>query len=129
MQAIFSALFNAVFQTSFLTAVAFAYYAYKYRKSSGFFTWLGIIRPQARTLGYALLFTLVGILLWTLAFSLPGLREVAVAPDTVAGRLQAAGFSGVTLAVMLIEVFLQTALSEEIFFRGFLAHRLIAGPG
>lgn len=125
MQAIIQALFNALFQTAFLTAVPFAYYAYKYRKSRGFFNWLGIYQPQGRTMGLALLFSIAGMVIWLVAFNLPGLRQVAIAPNTVAGQLREAGFSAVTLTVMLIQVFLQTALSEEIFFRGFLARRLI----
>ena len=64
-----------------------------------------------------------------LLFNSPSIREVVTAPNTVIGRLRSYGFSGVTVALLGIKAFAQTSLSEEIFFRGFIAKRLISWLG
>lgn len=63
-----------------------------------------------------------------LSFS-PSIREVVTAPNTVIGRLRSYGFSGVAVGLLGLKALVQTSLSEEILFRGFVAKRLISWIG
>ena len=87
-------------------------------------------KPERRTMLYATLVAVAFILpvLLLLSFS-PAIREVVTAPNTVVGRLRSYGFSGVTVALLCIKALVQTSLSEEILFRGFVAKRLISWLG
>jgi membrane protease YdiL (CAAX protease family) len=57
------------------------------------------------------------------------LRNLANGDNTVVGMIRDSGLSAETIGVVLIVAFLKTGLSEEIFFRGLIAKRLIAWLG
>jgi membrane protease YdiL (CAAX protease family) len=59
----------------------------------------------------------------------PSIREVVTGPNTVIGRLRSYGFSGAAIALLGFKALVQTSLSEEILFRGFVAKRLISWLG
>jgi uncharacterized protein len=94
-----------------------------------FVRYVGLIRPNASgmvwALGAALLFAPLSIGL----FLLPGLRELAGGENTVAGMIGGSGLRAETVGLVLLIAFLKTSLSEEIFFRGLLAKRMIAWFG
>jgi len=124
-----SALVSSLLQVLALTGVAFLAYLPVRRAAPGFRAWVGLTAPQGRTLLEGLGLGLVGALAMMLLFSLPGFRELAGGPNTVAGKLRAAGPSASTLVQLVLYAVVQTALAEEIFFRGFLAKRLIGWLG
>ena len=69
-------------------------------------------------------------MLWL--YSAPGLRQLMVDPSTQTGRLNALLDEAGVLAWLytaVIQALITTALAEEIFFRGFVAKRLIAWRG
>jgi membrane protease YdiL (CAAX protease family) len=80
-------------------------------------------------MGYAMLLVVALAALMLLLLCVPGVREVATAPNTVPGRLRALGLSGQSVVLLALYALVQTALSEEILFRGFLAKRLITRLG
>ena len=75
---------------------------------------------------YASLLSLTFVLpVLLLLFFSPIIRAVVTAPNTVIGRLRSLGFSGATVVLLGLKALVQTSLSEEILFRGFVAKRLI----
>lgn len=99
------------------------------RQSGGFLTYIGLFRPKAKAMGYATLLVAVITIVMLLVLSLPGVREVASAPNTVPGRIRTLGLSAESVLTLALYALVQTALSEEILFRGFLAKRMIARLG
>jgi membrane protease YdiL (CAAX protease family) len=59
------------------------------------------------------------------AFLSPSILEAVTAPNTVIGKLRANGLSVTTFILLIVKALIQTAFTEEILFRGFVAKRLI----
>jgi membrane protease YdiL (CAAX protease family) len=51
--------------------------------------------------------------------------EAATASNTVIGKLRANGLQVTTFILLIVKALIQTAFTEEILFRGFVAKRLI----
>ena len=123
-------IISAILQLLVFAAIPFFAYLIGKRRARGFFDYIGLHKSERRTMLYATLLAVAFILpvLLLLSFS-PAIREVVTAPNTVVGRLRSYGFSGVTVALLCIKALVQTSLSEEILFRGFVAKRLISWLG
>jgi uncharacterized protein len=123
------AIVSAILQVVVFTLIPFCVYVVTHRRVGGFFAYIGLRRPERRTMIWATLLSALFIWLTLALFLLLGLRETLIAPDTVAGVLRARGLSAETLFVLVLTAFGTTALAEEILFRGFLAKRLISWLG
>lgn len=118
-------LLNAIVQVLLFSFVPFLWWLVTTRKKVSFFDWLGLRLPKnvnTRALWGAI------VLVTAICFVI---GEVAV---WVRGEVAAAesAFQGMGLGVLLsvlVYAFIQTALSEEILFRGFLLKRLMAKWG
>lgn len=55
--------------------------------------------------------------------------EIFTDPDSVTGMIRNMGFGAEAIATLLVAAVIKTSLSEEVFFRGFLAKRLISLVG
>ncbi len=119
------AALTAIVQVLVFSAVPFLVYLVKHRTTRGFLRYVGLYAPERRTLLWATLLVLVTAPLFLWAFSTPGLREVATGPATVAGTLRRLQPGAESAAILLMYAWVQTSLAEEIFFRGFVAQRLI----
>jgi membrane protease YdiL (CAAX protease family) len=121
-----NAIIPAILQVLVFTAIPFLVYLIVYRRAKGFFDYIGLLKPESRTMLYATLLSVAFVLpvLLPLFFS-PNIREVVTAPNTVIGRLRSYGFSGATVVLLGLKALVQTSFSEEILFRGFVAKRLI----
>lgn len=121
---------SAIVQVLVFTAIPFFVYLIAYRRAKGFFDYIGLRQPERRTMLYATLLTVAFVLpVLLILFLSPSIREVATAPNTVTGRLRSYGFSGATVVLLGLKALVQTSLSEEILFRGFVAKRLISWLG
>jgi membrane protease YdiL (CAAX protease family) len=100
------------------------------RDSQGFLKYIGLKRStkKANLLAVAAcLIFVVPLLVLTLAS--PDFREIMFDPHSVTGKFRQMEFGINTLLILLIIALLKTALAEEIFFRGFVAKRLISVTG
>lgn len=117
-------LISAVLQAAVLTAIPFFWYLAAHRRASGFFRWIGLHRARRFPVPYILgIFT--GFLA---AVALPYLWLYQTGSLTYSGftldAYRAYGWGPLTIGTILVWAVVQTSLSEEIFFRGFLAKRL-----
>lgn len=120
---------NAAIQLGVVLVIVFLVWAIFGRKKAGFFGWIGLTLPTARSMGIAFLIFLVWGTVSIGLFFLPGLHEAATGESTVAGAIKEQGFSTEIVGVILVVAGIKTALTEEIFFRGLIAKRLINGLG
>lgn len=120
---------SAVLQVLLLTALPFLWYVLRNRKTAGFFGWLGLkpaARAPVRELGAVFAgLTLVTLLPYWYLWRTGSLTYSGFTVDSY----RESGWSVQTALVVLIWAVLQTSLSEEIFFRGFLGKRLGAALG
>lgn len=124
-----SAVIAALLQVVVFSFIPFVVYVVRYRKARGFLRYVGLYRPEGKTLVWATLVVLISspLLLWV--FSTPGLREMATGPATTVGVLRSVGLGPEVVLLLLLFAWIQTALAEEILFRGFVAQRLISRLG
>lgn len=118
------ALGNGIFQVVLFTLIPFIWWIITARKKEKFFLWLGIKKPAVANGKWVLFMFLVGGVCL-------GLGEVSMC---FMGSLQAveSQYKGMGIAAIpsvLVYSFIQTALSEEILFRGFLLKRLVSTLG
>lgn len=118
-------LLNAVVQVVLFSVIPLIWWLVTARKKESFFTWLGLKKPKCEN-GKGLLLSMLIIfavcfLLGELAIWLRG--ELAAAESAYKG-MGIAAFPSV-----LVYSYIQTGLSEEILFRGFLLKRLTARFG
>jgi uncharacterized protein len=99
------------------------------RPVQSFPRYVGLIAPNSRGMAWAFGAALLFAPLSFGLFLLPGLRELAGGENTVAGMIGRSGISAETVGLILLIAFLKTSLSEEVFFRGLIAKRLIAWFG
>lgn len=117
-------LTSAVLQVAILTLAPFLFYLFTHKTTKGFWAWIGFSRAKRVPLksmaiiffGFLAIIALPylwlyrqGALVYT-GFTIDSYREY--------------GWSVQTIATILVWAIIQTSLSEEIFFRGFLGRGL-----
>lgn len=120
---------NTVFQLGLVLVVAAFVYLFAGKNRSAFLPFVGLTAPTGRAMGWAVLASLVFTPLGLALFHFTSLGEAGAADNTVAGVIRDNGFNAGTIAVIAVVAFFKTSLSEEIFFRGLVAKRLIAWLG
>lgn len=120
---------SAVLQLLLLTAIPLVWYMASKRRITGFLRWVGLT-PAARIpakamCGIFLAFALVTLLPYWYLYHTNSLTYSGFTVDSY----RQSGWSAQTVLVILVWAVLQTSLSEEIFFRGFLCKRFCSAWG
>jgi len=111
-------LVNSLLQIALFTLIPLVWWLITARKKQGFFEWLGLKKFQGnRAFFRAFLLTAFGFLALSIAI-LYAMRNI----ETATSQFRGLGVSALPAAI--VYSFLNTALSEEILFRGFLLKRL-----
>lgn len=118
-------LLSGAVQVVLFTAVPCVWWMIAARKEAGFFPWLGLKKPAVNSKGSLMLAMAVTI---TVTFLL-GELTVWICGDVETAGSAYKGVGAGAVPAILIYAFIQTALSEEILFRGFLLKRLAAKLG
>lgn len=92
------------------------------RKQVNFFRWLGFAKPESNDPRKLVLLIIVAFLICLLL----GLWQLRITSDVSSSNSIYRGLGLAALPNIIIFAFVQTALSEEILFRGFLLKRLMA---
>jgi uncharacterized protein len=123
---ILSELISALLQLFVFSLIPFIFFLFRKDKTVTFLKYIGLIKPTKKSLKYvvgvALLFVIAGL---GLTFINESWKNAVLLPNSVTGKIRLMGFSTKTIIVILIIAMIKTSLSEEIFFRGFLAKQLI----
>ena len=118
-------LLNAIFQVVLFSIIPLVWWLITARKKESFFKWLGLKRPENKN-GKNLIFSTLIIMLVCFAV---GELAVWLRGDVAAAESAYKGMGVAALPSVLVYSYLQTGLSEEILFRGFLLKRLSAKFG
>ena len=115
---------SAVLQLLIFSSVPFVWYILTHKRVKGFFKWLGFKtapNPPLKAMFCILAGFLVGVFLpYMWLYKSGNLNYQGFTVDA----FQQTGWSIETFTVILIWAVIQTSLSEEIMFRGFLCKRL-----
>ena len=123
-------LINSITQLIAFSAIPFIVYLVRKKSLKGFFDDLGLKSAPLNAMflgGFSSLLILVPPLI---AASLDAdTLEAFHHPESMTGRFHAMGFGLESMMLILITALIKTSLSEEIFFRGFVAKRLMSVMG
>lgn len=113
-------------QVILVSVIPFIWWLAFRRKEANFFKWLGLKKPVINNkCRYVIIFVTTVIFL-----SIPGFLIIHYFVNkSVLATTQFYGQGASALLPALIYAFIQTGLSEEIFFKGFLTKRLISKLG
>lgn len=113
-------LISSILQIILFSIVPFIWWLLRAKKQTNFLEWMGIKKPVIENRKkYIASFTVTVVFFMMMLFITPYLvRDQDIATSQFIGQ----GFKALVPA--MIYSFLQTGLSEEIFFRGFLTKRL-----
>lgn len=118
-------LLNAVFQVVLFSVIPLVWWFVTARKKENFFKWLGIKRPVSKDVKNLILSILAIIVVCFLV----GELAIWMRGDVAAAESAYKGMGLAALPSVLVYSYIQTGLSEEILFRGFLLKRLAAKFG
>ncbi len=121
---IISELISGILQVFLFALIPLIFYVYKYRKINGFSNYIGLKKPQLRTILYGIIIAILFVISTHLVFQMFDLIEYIKSPETVPGGIRELGFGAEAIIVLLIKSIITTGLSEEILFRGFILKRL-----
>jgi membrane protease YdiL (CAAX protease family) len=126
MTTILNEFISGVLQLIAFTIIPYIFFLFRKDKNVSFFKYIGLTKPTAKSMVYAigvsLFFVVVGI---GLIFIDEGWKQAVLLPNSVTGKIRLMGFNATSVSVLLINALIKTSLWEELFFRGFLAKRLI----
>lgn len=130
MGQIITEFISAILQVMGLTLIPFVFFLFRKDKEQPFFKYIGLTKPTIKSViivfSVALLFVIIGV---GLAFIDEGWKQALLSPSSVTGKIRLMGFSMTSVLVLLIIALIKTSLSEEIFFRGFIAKKLTTKLG
>lgn len=121
---------GAVLQIAVFMLIPFIFYAIKYRKTTGFFDFIGLKKSTARANGLAVLACLIFVLpLLLLTHFDAEFRAIMLDPNSITGKFREMGFGLHSVSILLVIALFKTSFAEEVLFRGFIAKRLISVAG
>lgn len=116
---------SAVFQLLLFSAIPLIWWFVTARKQTSFEQWIGLKKPVIENKRkYVALFSLSLVIFAVMYSTMPYFVNIS---DTANSQFAGQGIKALFPA--LIYAFLQTGLSEELFFRGFLTKRLVSKLG
>lgn len=119
-------LISAVLQIAIFSLIPFIVFLFRKDKQISFKEYIGFTTPSAFSvklsvaISLAFLSTAIAML-----FMDENMRMIMLEPPSVTGKLRAMGLGSNTVIVLLVIALFKTSLAEEIFFRGFIAKRLM----
>ncbi|WP_274362540.1 CPBP family intramembrane glutamic endopeptidase [Paenibacillus thermotolerans] len=124
-----SLFITALLQVFILALIPFLYYLIRQRRTGGFFKYVGLYLPERRPAMIAVTFSLLVLLLNLGIIMSFGLGYLLTAEGTVGGNIRKLDSVTAQVVSILVIALVQTSLSEEIWFRGFIGKGLIRKLG
>lgn len=118
---IISTFISAIIQVILFSSIPFFWWVIFGRKQAGFFKWIGLKKPKIKTKQVYSTLCIVTILLFS-CMSFVLIPMFSNLTELATSRFSGQGSKGIISA--LLYAFIQTGLSEEILFRGFLGKRI-----
>lgn len=121
---------GAILQVLLFTAIPFLVYLVSNKTSKNFMVSMGIKQPTLISIKYAVLLAIAYTIPLLICITInTSILEMVLSKDMVTGKIRQMGFSLNSVVSLFIIGTLNTALAEEIFFRGFIGKKLVGKLG
>ena len=122
--------FASIMQVILFSAIPLIVFLAKHKTFKGFLKYIGFVPTTRKAVLYAIPASLLYFLPLLLLVKLnPAIRSMMLDASSVTGMFRQMSLNFNTVVILLIVAVVKTSLAEEIFFRGFVAKRLIAALG
>jgi membrane protease YdiL (CAAX protease family) len=119
-------IISTVLQIIIFALIPFFFFLFRKDRSVSFFKYIGLYKPTGKSVLYVLIATLLFLIAGIgLIFIDDSIRQIALSPNSVTGKLRLMGLNTTTILTLLIIAMFKTSFTEEILFRGFIAKQLI----
>jgi membrane protease YdiL (CAAX protease family) len=122
-------LASTIIQLAVLTLIPFLFFLFRKDKSVSFRKYLGLYSGTPISIRYAVATSLLFLIGLGMIIADEEIRQIVTTPPSVTGNLRTEGSPFVAFVLILIIALVKTSFAEELFFRGFLAKRLIYSLG
>ncbi len=120
-------ILSVVQQVAVFFLIPLVFYLIKRPKLLSFWQYLGLTPSTRKANLLALALSLfLGTFMLVLASTQAAIADIMTHPNSVTGAIRQLGFGAEAVLTIALVAILKTAFAEEVFFRGFLAKRLIA---
>ena len=120
-------IISSILQLLVFCLIPLIVFLIKYRSKYNFFDFIGLKRSNRKANLYGLLVALfLGSPMLILTYLNQDFFEIMTSAGSVTGEIRALGLSSLSITTIIFTAVIKTSLAEEIFFRGFVAKRLIA---
>ena len=120
-------IIGTILQVFVFTLIPFLVYLIRNRSAKGFLEYIGLKRSTRQANFFAVLACLLFALpLLVLTLLNEDFREIMFDPGSITGKFRQMGPGISSIVILLFIALFKTSLAEEIFFRGFVAKRLIS---
>jgi len=118
-------MISGLILTLLMLGFCLAFYRLRHKKVAGFFSYIGVCKATFKSVLYAIPIAIMATACMLFVFAYFGLQHLVLNPNTPAWSLHTNGFNLASIGNVIVFAWVGTALWEEVFFRGFLAKRLI----
>lgn len=123
-------IIGTVVQIIAFALIPFLFFLIKRKTTNGFFDYIGLKRSTEKANSLALFASLLfAAPALILTFFSEDFRQIMLDPGSITGKFRQMGFGFQPVVILLTIAIFKTALAEEIFFRGFVAKRLLSATG
>ena len=119
-------MISGIILTLIVFGFCLVFYRLRHKKKSGFLNYIGIYGTNTKSVLYAIFIAVLAYACSMLVLAHFGLQQLILNPNTPAWSLRSNGFTLTEILKIFSFACIGTALWEELFFRGFLAKRLIS---
>ncbi len=122
-----SDILNSLLQVIVFALIPSLVYLIWFRQQSSYFEFLGIKRANFKANALAAIASLLFLVPPLVLVAVdPQFKSILADPETITGKFAALGWYWTTVISILFIAVIKTSFAEELFFRGFIAKRLIA---
>lgn len=117
-------ILSTILQCTVLIGIPWVAYIFFNREKTGFLRWIGLYKPQnSRWVKKAIFILIIAVVIMGGPIFI--FEKLKIIPEGMVYSLDAGGkgFTAEIIVIVLIKAVFQNALSEEIFFRGFIGKR------
>ncbi|MTI68157.1 MAG: CPBP family intramembrane metalloprotease [Firmicutes bacterium] len=118
-------IISTIIQLLLVTLIPVTVYVIRNKSLKDFFVSIGFKKPNGNWILYSILYGIIAMILFSVPLFYLSKIGALNSKNLATNNIMSQNFSIITVIQILVYAVIKTGLSEEIFFRGFIAKKLI----